>query len=943
MARMKCPDCQTVAKLDVIPASGKVFCSGCGRQFRVKDSPPTAPSGPMPVARAIPTNPPQARAVPIAKAQVPPQQDDDEVIDLSAKPVASKPLPVAKAIIVEPDPPQRVSSSSSNIRPPQRSYDDDDRPRKLKKKKKSGSNVGIWVAAGSGAVLVIAGLCVMLWIALGSDKKDGPRVELPSQKVIEEAKKAAKAAPRQEEQESEPVTPPWRGEGGSGDKAGSGSASNDAPSHSNPATDNAESSLQPANFGGAGDGGGADVYPYVLKSSVFILSLMKDNQHIAAGSGSLIDKKNRLVLTNHHVAGDARESVVFFPNYDKNGKLIAEKDRFTQQFRNRREMEKKIIYAKVLAADQHIDLCLLQLSSLPPGVEALPVAKNSCRVGQRVHSVGNPGTSGALWVYAPGVVRQVYHRKWKVRDDMDGSIRDFDADIIETQSPTNHGDSGGPLVNDRGELVGVTQGVVVSQGTQLSLFIDLAEVRRFVDSSVQDRLHMAWSPDARGPMNISTGGAGMMTGNLTDLVKALSSADSKQKTKAAEALGEMGEKAKDAIPSLLKLLSDPDDFTKRTAQSALVKIGLPNKTDVPLFANSLREPSVELRRYAASTLERMGADARGAAADLTAALGDNDPMVRQSVARALGKLGREVKDNAVRPLELLLTDANRDNRMAAAEGLADLYAASNDMESLKKMLKNQDIDVRGFAVKAFAKMGKAAKPVLPDLLEMAKSDTGDVRRATVQLLALVDPIDSKPGLNLVVESLSSGDKETKLAALAALGVLAKEAPATTVNNVKEMVKDNDMKKAAIAALSKLGTVQKAAVMALAELLKESDDESRDVITKAIVDLGPAAGPAVNEIIKLMDVSGMVVTPDDHARVDKYAAILAKIGKPAIPALRRGLARNANIRHWGCAKALGEMGPIARDAVRDLQILLAQEVNGFIRTDIEDAIRKILNQ
>jgi HEAT repeat protein len=557
--------------------------------------------------------------------------------------------------------------------------------------------------------------------------------------------------------------------------------------------------------------------------------------------------------------------------------------------------------------------------------------------------VGNPGTSGALWVYAPGVVRQVYHRKWKVRDDMDGSIHDFDADIIETQSPTNHGDSGGPLVNDRGELVGVTQGVVVSQGTQLSLFIDLAEVRRFVDSTVQDRLHMAWSPDARGPMNISTGGAGMMTGNLTDLVKALSSADSKQKTKAAEALGEMGEKAKDAIPSLLKLLSDPDDFTKRTALSALVKIGLPNKTDVPLFANSLREPSVELRRYAASTLERMGADARGAAADLTAALGDNDPMVRQSVARALGKLGRDVKDNAVRPLELLLTDSNRDNRMAAAEGLADLYAASNDMESLKKMLKNQDTDVRGFAVKAFAKMGKAAKPVLPDLLEMAKSDTGDVRRATVQLLALVDPIDSKPGLNLVVESLSSGDKETKLAALAALGVLAKEAPSNVVGSVKEMTKDQEMKKAAIVALSKLGTVQKTAVTALAEMLKESDDESTDVITKAIVDLGPAAVPAVNEIIKLMDVSGMVVTPDDHARVNKYAAILAKIGKPAIPALRRGLARNANIRHWGCAKALGEMGPIARDAVRDLQILLAQEVNGFIRTDIEDAIRKILNQ
>jgi HEAT repeat protein/S1-C subfamily serine protease len=941
MARMTCPDCQTVAKLDAIPASGKVFCSGCGRQFRIKDSGPASPSGPVPVARAVPTNP--SRGVPIAKAQVVPSADDDEVIDLSTKSVSSKPLPVAKAIIVEPDPPQRSSSSSSsNVRPP-RSYGDDDRPRKLKKKKKSGSSVGIWVAAVSGAVLVIAGLSVMLWVAL-RDPNKGEKVVVPPNAAAIAAvnKKAQQNEPssRDDEGGGEPVTPPWRNE--SGGKSGGGGASNDAPANNNPTPDNGESSLQPTNFGGASEGGGADVYPYVLKSAVFILSLMKDHQHIAAGSGSLIDKKNRLVLTNHHVAGDVAESVAFFPNYDKNGKLIAERERFALQFRNRRDLEKKVIYAKVLAANQHIDLCLLQLSSLPPGVEALPVAKNSCRVGQRVHSVGNPGTSGALWVYAPGVVRQVYHRKWRVRDPLDGSISDFDADIVETQSPTNHGDSGGPLVNDRGELVGVTQGVVASQGTQLSLFIDLAEVRKFVESTVQNQLQISWSPDARLPLNISAGG-GMMAGNLTDLVKALSSADSKQKTKAAETLGELGDKAKDAIPSLLKLLSDPDDFTKRTALSALVKIGLPNKADVPLFANSLREPSVELRRYAASTLEKMGPDARNAAPDLVAALGDNDPLVRQAVARALGKMGRDVKDNAARPLELLMNDSNKDNRLAAAEGLSNLYAATSDLEALRKLLKHQDADLRPFAASALAKMGKNAKPALPELLEMAKSDTGELRRATMQVLSVVDPIDAKPGLSMVIESLSSGDTPTKLAALAALGTLAKEAPATVVNSVKEMTKDHEMKRAAITALAKLGTVQKTAVTALAEMLKEGDDDSKDAATKAIIDLGPAAVPAVTEFIKLMEVPGRVVYEEDRAKIDKYAGILAKIGKPAIPALRRNLSNRSVTIHWGCAKALGEMGPIAREAVRDLQALLAQEPNSFVRDDIEEAIRKILNQ
>src|SRR5258708_34239046 len=101
MARIKCPNCQTVMSIDAVPARGRVFCNGCGQQlYQKKEAPPAAPSGPLPVARALPTAPPQARVVHAAKAPALPRQDDDEVIDLSAKPVASKPLPVAKAIVV---------------------------------------------------------------------------------------------------------------------------------------------------------------------------------------------------------------------------------------------------------------------------------------------------------------------------------------------------------------------------------------------------------------------------------------------------------------------------------------------------------------------------------------------------------------------------------------------------------------------------------------------------------------------------------------------------------------------------------------------------------------------------------------------------------------------------------------------------------------------------
>ncbi len=74
---------------------------------------------------------------------------------------------------------------------------------------------------------------------------------------------------------------------------------------------------------------------------------------------------------------------------------------------------------------------------------------------------------------------------------------------------------------------------------------------------------------------------------------------------------------------------------------------------------------------------------------------------------------------------------------------------------------------------------------------------------------------------------------------------------------------------------------------------------------------------------------------------KYANLLAKIGKNAVPTLRKGL-NSRSITRWGCAKALGEIGPPAREAVRDLQGLLQLEPNEFIRKDIQEAIQKILN-
>ena len=216
---------------------------------------------------------------------------------------------------------------------------------------------------------------------------------------------------------------------------------------------------------------GASVYRKVLRSTVWVAS-DRGGGRMATGTGSLVDRGRRLVLTNYHVVGNIKNATVYFPMFDS-GRLITDK----KWYMDRRS--RIGIPAEVVELDKQADLALLRLDRVPPGEPELPLAKDSPDPGQSVHSIGNPGRSGALWVYTEGKVRQVYSKKWKAQLDPN-HVATFEARVIETNSATNPGDSGGPLVNDRGELVGVTQGGAVD-AQLLSTFIDLSEIRRLLN------------------------------------------------------------------------------------------------------------------------------------------------------------------------------------------------------------------------------------------------------------------------------------------------------------------------------------------------------------------------------------------------------------------------------------------------------------------------------
>lgn len=213
----------------------------------------------------------------------------------------------------------------------------------------------------------------------------------------------------------------------------------------------------------------------MLKCTAFVLA-DSSPQPMWTGSGWLVDKGRRLMITNQHVVSNLDPVYVIFPEYDDED-VIRDIDHYLQKAPR--------IAARVILSDPARDLAVIQLESLPAGIESLPLAPRSPRAGERLHSLGNP--EGEMWLYTEGRVRGVSVKTFYNDDAFLGTVRRR-CKVVENQSPTNHGDSGGPVINDQGQIVAVVQGGKANANL-LHYFIDVSEVRAFM-KQVDD----LWSP-----------------------------------------------------------------------------------------------------------------------------------------------------------------------------------------------------------------------------------------------------------------------------------------------------------------------------------------------------------------------------------------------------------------------------------------------------------------
>ena len=212
-----------------------------------------------------------------------------------------------------------------------------------------------------------------------------------------------------------------------------------------------------------------EIYKRTLRATALVVAFDSAGKVKGNGTGWLLDKQRKIVITNHHVVVGSPRFKVYFPE-KRDGELVSERAKYLESD------EMNGSSAQVLFSEPERDLAALQLQSVPDDALAVSLATESPSPGEILHSIGNPGASDALWVYTQGTVRQVYHKKVRTNS---GQV--LDARLIETQAPINPGDSGGPVVNENGELTGVVSSFLAS-ARLMTNFIDITEVRKFSNS-----------------------------------------------------------------------------------------------------------------------------------------------------------------------------------------------------------------------------------------------------------------------------------------------------------------------------------------------------------------------------------------------------------------------------------------------------------------------------
>jgi HEAT repeat protein len=284
-----------------------------------------------------------------------------------------------------------------------------------------------------------------------------------------------------------------------------------------------------------------------------------------------------------------------------------------------------------------------------------------------------------------------------------------------------------------------------------------------------------------------------------------------------------------------------------------------------VFRSLLHDPAPEVRADAVAAVVARGA---ASVAEIRGWLREGNPALREHALLAVCILGPEAVE-AVPELEMLFEHDESPPRLVY-EALGSLKSGSR--EALPRLVRRASVLAdadRLQAAAALIEIGADADQLLPLLSPLISGAAINLRREAADLLVRADPAEARRLARRLQAEIEAGGKAIDCAALSLLCALGPES-SDAVPLLTRLIthKDTAVQKQAIEGLGKIGPAAAPAVPDLLNLLRYHGRVSpvtRPVI-QALGGIGPAARPGVPRLLALLNQAGVAVGHKSAARV-----------------------------------------------------------------------------
>lgn len=427
--------------------------------------------------------------------------------------------------------------------------------------------------------------------------------------------------------------------------------------------------------------------------------------------------------------------------------------------------------------------------------------------------------------------------------------------------------------------------------------------------------------------------------SLTLWVADLSEKDPLIREEAIEVLIKIGPDARVALSKLAELHEkDSSAEVRRRAAIALWRLDGQTKPARDLLVGELKAPLPATRLRAAGLLRELGTSGRDLAAVALDSLHDPDPVVSNLASGLLNQLG----DDAVPAVVAVLPKVSIAKRQTLITFLQGLGPACHPaVTALRDLLKDQDPRARLAAARALLAMDADDAAALAELQNLLKATDAAVKaESTYAALTLphrlkalapfyqstfqngdpvsrgraaealweLDPKSLKDGLPVLISLLrdQTGAAYPALQTLMRIGPDAKDA----IEDLASLVKTNDYRMPPQTVVQALGRMGPDAVDPLLDMLRNAASPARGFVQTALATIGPDG---------IAKIAPALADKDIFVRRTAYAAIAAfgPAARPALPQLIDGLKETDQTLRHSAIRIIGQIGPEAANAVPGL--------------------------